>query len=237
MTEISIIIPTHNEEEYLAGALESIKKQTFKDYEIIVSDSGSTDKTVEIAQKYGAIVVSGPKKGPGPGQNIGAKIAKGDILFFMDADTTLESESILGLIKEKISSFKYIGGCFRFEGKGKLMYRLLWKAFDLSSFVSSLIQRPLIPGFDFFIDKKVFDESGGYDEQIGICEDTDLSLKVSKKGKLIYVKEGKVVNSLRRFEKKGLWKTLKFYAKGWYYIYLNRKAAAGKLKFEPVDEM
>ena len=73
---LSIIIPTYNEEEYLPVLLDSIKSQSFDDYEIIVADANSTDKTREIAESYGCIVVAGGL--PAVGRNNGAKIAKGE---------------------------------------------------------------------------------------------------------------------------------------------------------------
>ena len=77
---ISIIIPTLNEARFLPKLLESIKKQTFTDYEVIVADAGSKDKTLEIAKKYGARIVKGGF--PAEGRNAGARAAKGDFLFF-----------------------------------------------------------------------------------------------------------------------------------------------------------
>lgn len=68
--KISIIVPTKNEERYLPGLLKSIKKQTVQPYEIIVADAGSTDRTVEIAKKYGAKVIKGGI--PQVGRNKGA---------------------------------------------------------------------------------------------------------------------------------------------------------------------
>ena len=87
---LSIIIPTLNEEEYLPRLLDSIKKQRFTDYEIIISDAGSSDKTLPIAQMHGCRIAEGGL--PAKGRNNGAKIAKGDILFFLDADTILPDD-------------------------------------------------------------------------------------------------------------------------------------------------
>ena len=84
---LSIIIPTYNEEEYLPVLLESIKKQSFKDYEIIVADANSTDRTREIAESYGCIVVDGGL--PAAGRNNGAKVATGEYLLFLDSDLEL----------------------------------------------------------------------------------------------------------------------------------------------------
>ena len=84
---ISIIIPTLNEEKYIERCLKSLKNQSFRNFEIIVSDSYSTDDTVKIAKKYGAKVVLTKKTGPAAGRNEGARKAKGSILVFLDADT------------------------------------------------------------------------------------------------------------------------------------------------------
>ena len=56
---LSIIIPTYNEEEYLPNLLESIEKQSFTDYEIIIADANSTDRTREIAEEHGCTIVEG----------------------------------------------------------------------------------------------------------------------------------------------------------------------------------
>ena len=95
---LSIITPTLNEEKYLQLLLVSIKKQDLSDYEIIIADAGSTDKTIEIAKKYNCIVIAGGL--PARGRNEGAKIAKGDILFFLDADTVLPDYFFHKALKE-----------------------------------------------------------------------------------------------------------------------------------------
>ena len=63
--KISVIVPTFNEEERIKRLLDSIKKQTYKDYEIIIGDYNSTDRTIQIAKRYGAIITHAKKKGTG----------------------------------------------------------------------------------------------------------------------------------------------------------------------------
>ena len=92
---VSIVIPTLNEEKYLPILLQSIKKQDFKDYEIIISDAFSIDKTIEIAKEYGARVIRDKKKLPARQRNNGVKIAKGEIILFLDADTKLPDDFLL----------------------------------------------------------------------------------------------------------------------------------------------
>ena len=92
--EISVIVPTLNEENYIEGCLESISKQTIPrdKYEIIVSDGSSTDRTVEIANKYADLVVVSEKRGIWWGRNYGAEYARGRFLVFIDADTQIKKD-------------------------------------------------------------------------------------------------------------------------------------------------
>ncbi|WP_394325428.1 glycosyltransferase family 2 protein [Methanobrevibacter arboriphilus] len=96
--KLSIIIPTYNEEEYLPNLLKSIESQKFKDYEVIVADANSCDSTVRIAKNYGCTVVQGGM--PGVGRNNGAKIAKGEILLFLDSDLELTQSYLIEMIEE-----------------------------------------------------------------------------------------------------------------------------------------
>ena len=84
----SIIITTKNEEKYIEQCLKSLQCQTFKDFEIIVSDAESRDKTVRIAKKYADRVVV-RKTNVSAGRNLGASFAKGDIRTINGLDTPL----------------------------------------------------------------------------------------------------------------------------------------------------
>ena len=99
---ISIIIPAWNEEKYLPKLLDCIKKQSYRDYEVIVADAGSKDRTRQTAKKYGCRGVKGGM--PAVGRNNGAKAAKGNLLVFLDADAMIGKdflESALGEIKKR----------------------------------------------------------------------------------------------------------------------------------------
>ncbi len=84
---VSIVIPTYNEERFLPRLLGSIEKQEFKDYEVIVADNHSRDATVEIALSHRARVVEDSL--PAVARNRGAKVARGEYLLFLDADTVV----------------------------------------------------------------------------------------------------------------------------------------------------
>lgn len=99
--QVSIIIPTYNEEEYISNCLVSIQNQDFKDYEIIVVDNGSFDRTCEIVKLFRKVklLTQTEIKSPGPSKNLGANNSKGDILLFIDADELIYDGYIQKLIK------------------------------------------------------------------------------------------------------------------------------------------
>lgn len=86
MVKISVIIPTCNDERYISKCLETLKNQKFNDFEIIIVDGHSKDKTVEIAKKYGAKVIYESIGTRAGACNIGAEAAKGEVLVFTDGD-------------------------------------------------------------------------------------------------------------------------------------------------------
>jgi glycosyltransferase involved in cell wall biosynthesis len=88
MAKISVIIPTYNGEKYISQAINSVLAQTYKDYEIIVVDDGSTDATWQILGTYGQKIrtFSKPNGGPGSARNLGIRNAAGSYLAFLDQD-------------------------------------------------------------------------------------------------------------------------------------------------------
>lgn len=96
---ISVIIPAYNEERHLKECLESVKAQTYPNFELVFIDDGSTDKTKKIAKKYADKIVSQKHMGPGLARNKGAKASRGKILVFIDADMFLDRDYIKYITK------------------------------------------------------------------------------------------------------------------------------------------
>lgn len=95
----SIIIPVYNVEEYLHDCLNSILKQSFKDYEIICINDGSTDKSLEILNEYqkvipGFIIINQENQGPSSARNKGILEAKGKYILFVDSDDWIADNSL-----------------------------------------------------------------------------------------------------------------------------------------------
>jgi len=102
--KVSIIIPTYNEERVILNCLESLGEQTFKDFEIIIVDDGSTDKTISFVKNLQKIVYDirllvQKHKGPGAARNLGVGEANGEILVFVDADMTFAEDFIRKLVE------------------------------------------------------------------------------------------------------------------------------------------
>jgi glycosyltransferase involved in cell wall biosynthesis len=88
MPLVSVIIPVHNGEKYIREAVDSVLAQTFTDFEIIVVNDNSSDRTEEYLREYGnrVVVLTNTGKGPGPSRNMGVKAARGSLIAFLDAD-------------------------------------------------------------------------------------------------------------------------------------------------------
>ncbi len=97
---VSVIIPAYNEEEDIDGCVKTLINQTYKPLEIIFVDDGSTDKTLEILNKYKEIkILKQDHKGPGAARNLGAGKSKGEIVVFVDADMEFNEDYIEKLVK------------------------------------------------------------------------------------------------------------------------------------------
>ena len=165
---LSIVIPTFNEEKYLPSLLESLRKQTFKDFEIIVADNNSTDKTRSIASKNGAKVVDGGM--PSRGRNSGAKIARGEWLLFLDADVILPPDFLEKAILEIKESTLTAASCMVCPLSKRRVDKLLH---DFVNFYFQATKKHFAhaPGFCIFAKRSVHELIGGFDEGIKLAED------------------------------------------------------------------
>jgi glycosyltransferase involved in cell wall biosynthesis len=98
---VSVIVPVYNGQDHLSTCLAAVRKSDTPDFELIAIDDDSTDGSAEIARKYADTVVRARARGgPAKARNLGAKISRGDILFFLDADVRLYPDSISKAVAE-----------------------------------------------------------------------------------------------------------------------------------------
>ena len=195
---LSIVIQTLNEEKYLPLLLESIKAQDFSDYEIIVSDAGSVDKTCQVAKEYGAKVITGGL--PPKGKNNGAGIVQGDLILFIDADTILADNSLSLLLNEFQQRNLDIATFLLSSEKG--LHNLSYQIFY--NLISCLTEKFLPQAMNVILAKKgLHQKIGEFDEDIKLGEELDYVRKLAKIGKFGVLKSAKIFASPRRFQQDG----------------------------------
>jgi glycosyltransferase involved in cell wall biosynthesis len=201
---LSIIIPTLDEEKHLPLLLESIKKQDFSDYEIIVADAGSKDKTLEIAKSYGCKITGGGL--PARGRNRGAKAARGDLLLFLDADVVFPKKIFSKVLKEFSQRKLDIATFCLLPSKNDKMSKFFF-TFFYNLPITSLEKVLPHAAMGILIKKALFKKLSGFDEKIKLAEDHDLARRAGKLGKYGILKSTKLFISDRRFKKDGWLKT------------------------------
>lgn len=208
---ISIIIPTLNEEYLLPELLSSIRRQDFKDYEIIITDAGSVDKTIKISRDNGCRVIKGGL--PGEGRNKGVEISNGDLLLFLDADVTLPIDFFNPVLKEFKERGLDLGSfCLVPESK-KILFNIFYN-------IPIIVLEKILPhaAQGILVKKDIFKKLNGYDESIKMAEDHDLARRAKKIGKYGIIRSKKIHVSDRRFKKDGWIKTAFIYFISEVYI-------------------
>ena len=197
--EISIIIPTLNEEGTIRQCLETVVD--IPGIEVIVADGGSTDRTVEIAGQYRDVKVVTSEIGRSIQMNKGAGYASGEILLFLHADCILPREVVLN-VRNIFEGSTFVGGAFKIKLlSDKFLYRLIEAGINFRSTAFKL------PYGDqgLFVKRSVFKELGGFREMSN-CEDLDFICRLKKNGKIIILNE-RISSSIRRWKNHGILQT------------------------------
>ncbi|HJT56034.1 MAG TPA: TIGR04283 family arsenosugar biosynthesis glycosyltransferase [Ktedonobacteraceae bacterium] len=212
----SIIMPVLNEELVLETQLARLVGQcAHYDRELIISDGGSSDNTIAIAQHYG-LVITAPR-GRATQMNAGAAAASGDVLVFLHADTTLPNDA-LSAIENALSLPEVVGGAFRLCFNCQhWLYRLV----SLSVNIRSRLRKSFTGDQAYFIRATSFRRIGGYPDQ-PLMEDLEIITRLRKIGKVVLLPQY-VTTSARRHEKSGLLRSILFM---WYLRLLYKFGAS-----------
>lgn len=195
---VSVIIPTYNEVNSICILLEHL--MNFSNIEVIVSDGGSSDGTVNLCNNYPIILVNS-SLGRGNQLNAGIKRAKGDILLFLHADSDF-ADTILDDIRGAIKSGSKWGCCSLAFNDKSLSYKIL----AFSSNIRAKIFSSCYGDQGIFCEANFIKSIGGFPE-VPFLEDISFSNKIKQQYKAKVVKS-KIVTSPRRFKRDGLYKTL-----------------------------
>lgn len=178
---ISFIVPAYNEELELPSTIAAIRaaaESAHQEYEIIVVDDASTDATTKVAAEADAQVVSINRRQIAAARNAGASAAHGQILFFVDADTRINSTHLVDAIAALEAGC--VGGGARVMTDGVIP---LWGRIFVRAFCTIYFALNLGAGAFLFTTRRNFDAIGGFDEQYFIGEEIYFSLALRKVGR------------------------------------------------------
>ena len=192
MPKVSIILPAYNGEKFIAEAIDSVLNQTYGDFEIIVVNDGSTDRTAEILSKYGGKirVISQANAGIAQARNVAISNSKGEYLAFLDQDDIWLEDKLEKQMeifdKDKDVGMVYSGTFVMTAGNAEL------KSFDLKKpykgmVIEELLMNNFISTSAVVTKKECFDRVGLFDNSLSPCLDYDRWLYIATLYKVDYV--------------------------------------------------
>lgn len=210
---ISIIIPTYNEADQIEQTIgKTHAANGGHQIEIIVADGGSTDETIPIALRSNAITIVSNKKGRAAQMNKGASVAKGDVLYFLHADSIPPKNftgSILNAVNENFSS-----GCFRltFDNPNWFLKANCW-------FTRFNVNAVRFGDQSLFVTKNVFQKSGGFREDLLMMEDQEIIHRLKKYGRFKVLNDV-IITSARKYLDNGVYRMQAIFYRIWSLYYL-----------------
>lgn len=198
----SFIVPAHNEElwvDHCVTAIHEAMKSLGADYEIVVVNDASTDGTARVAQERGARVLQVECRHISAARNHGARAARGEILFFVDADTLVNAAAVQAAFRV-LNDGAIGGGCEpRYDGVLPLWFKLVWPLFVLAM---RAFRQP--GGSCLFCTRTAFGSTGGFSEIHYAAEDAVFVIELKRCGRFAMLRET-VVTSGRNFRAHSFW--------------------------------
>lgn len=181
MTKVSVITPVYNQDKFIQDAVDSVLNQTYKDFEIIVINDGSTDKTEEILREYGDKIrwKSQENQGHAVARNSGISVAKGEYFAFLDADDMCMPDR-LELQVDYLDKHPAVGlvytDYYQIDEEGEITKLISW-----SGNGALLIQQNYVPGSSCMCRSECLDTVGVFDaDTLGSC-DWDMWIRISER--------------------------------------------------------
>ena len=223
--KLSIIIPTYNEAANIAVLVRDLYRYgSNQQIEVIVSDGGSKDATMEIAARAGAIVLKSPRPGRAAQMNYASGFAEGDVLYFVHADVGIHPDYFNDI--ENAVSKGFDAGCYRFcfdSDRTILKINSYFTRFD----------RLMCRGGDqtLFVTRKLFDKLNGFNEYYTIMEDYDIIIRIWKMARFKIIPK-EVTVSARKYENNSWLRVQMANLTAFTMFYLKKKPASIALKYK-----
>lgn len=202
---ISIIIAAHNAEAYLAETLASLQRQRFTDFETIVIDDGSTDRTRIIAERAQCRVASLPRSGVSTARNAGLALARAPSVLFLDSDDLLTHDA-LALLWQGLSgqpeAIGIVGQHLKFWRGGEEDPRIPLQrgaAMPDHNVLRALLRRNfIVNGGTFLIRTEPARKAGGFDPKLKLGEDWDFWCRLALEGPFAFLRDQIVLHYRQR---------------------------------------
>ncbi len=211
---VSVIIPAWNCEGSLESTLRSVRDQSYRPLEISVVNDGSTDGTDRVARRLladhpglEAVYTVQDNRGVSAARNAAVAASRGELLCFLDADDTLDPESVRILVDyhRRYPQAGVISGgcrCREYDASGKLVARGVFRnpARELLSpeqAFPALFCRNLVGMISVLVRRDVFERAGGFDPGLSNCEDLDFWLRAARRSAFLLVPE--VLGTVRKY--------------------------------------
>ncbi|MFA9289151.1 MAG: glycosyltransferase [Weeksellaceae bacterium] len=223
---LSLIIPTLNEEEYLPNLLSDLTQQSYTDFEVLVIDGNSDDKTQDKSMPYfqklaGEFSVV-DKCNVSYQRNHGAAIAQGKYLFFIDADSRLQKNSLEKLVKEINDSRYLIYIPTALPDTDDYQDEIYLKVINYGVELSQSMGKPFASAGTFVIETNFFKHLQGFNETLFVAEDQEIIQRAKEYGvSAKFMKDVTFQFSMRRLKKDGLAQTLYKYSVAVFYTLTN----------------
>jgi glycosyltransferase involved in cell wall biosynthesis len=187
---ISVVIATFNRADYLPATIDSLLQQSFRDFELIVVDDGSTDDTQSVLGSYGAQLQSycQPNAGASAARNLGVRHSKGAWIAFQDSDDLSLPHHLATLydyaVKSPACGMVFANGEYMKatpQSRGKKTIIEPGKSRELARRgvrVTDLFEKSILRLQAALISRQAYDQVGGHDESLRICMDLDLGLRM-----------------------------------------------------------
>lgn len=217
MPRISIVIPAYNEEKHIAGAIDSLKSQSFGDLEVIVVDNGSADNTLDFCQNADKVMHFSEVNNPSAVRNYGANNSDSQYIAFLDADSSLSRNAIANAVKYLREGF--VGGRNVIRSPEDVL------AAKIQTYILNNWARFIAPQYTpyVFCSRDAFDNVGGWPEGMELGDELIFQRTLRRNGRLVFDESSFVETSPRRYQKEGYLKTTMLGILGYYGAKINWK--------------
>jgi glycosyltransferase involved in cell wall biosynthesis len=218
---VSVLIPAYNCGPYVAKAVESVLCQSYRNFEIIVFNDGSTDDTESVLLPYRdrMLYLAGENRGASAARNKAFRVSKGELIAYLDADDLWQPKKLARQV-ELFEANPEVGVCFTdftffsdtqggdrgFNERNSALLRYPtrqigngWRLLDSSVLLEDFLSHQAFPKPSVtMVRRRCLETVGGFDESLQICEDTQMYLRLAKHFAFAYVDEPLVKRRVRK---------------------------------------